>query len=117
MNKMKTQKAGRWKGWKLKTIKRSHVPEKKFDAVFENTDGRTKVQPFGQKGYNDFILYNSKYDSNTAKEHKKRYIARHRGMGETFRDPTKAQTLSRYVLWNKKTLKSSIRDYKQRFGL
>jgi hypothetical protein len=102
---------------RLKTIKRSHNPEKKFDAVFVRSDGSTITQPFGQKGYNDFIVYNTKYDSKTAKDHKRRYIARHRGMGETFTDPTKAQTLSRYVLWNKKTLKASIRDFKRRFNL
>jgi hypothetical protein len=106
----KTQKAGRWKGWKLKTIKRSHVPEKKFDAVFENTDGRTKVQPFGQKGYSDY----TKHKNPTRKQ---RYLARHSGMGEDWQDPTTAGALSKWVLWNKKTLKASIRDFKRRFNL
>jgi hypothetical protein len=106
----KTQKAGRWKGWKLKTIKRSHVPEKKFDAVFENEDGRTKVQPFGQKGYSDY----TKHKNPTRKQ---RYLSRHSGMGEDWNDPTTAGALSKWVLWNKKTLKASIRDFKRRFNL
>lgn len=112
---MKTRRTTR--RLRLKTIKRSHNPEKKYDAVFLKPDGSIKTQPFGQKGYNDFILYNSKNGSKIANEHKKRYIARHRGMGETFTDPVKAQTLSRYVLWNKPSFRESVADYKKRFNL
>lgn len=92
----------------LKAIRKSHNPEKKYDAVFVKKDGREIVTPFGQKGYSDFTKH-----KDTRRKH--RYIKRHRGMGETFRNPVKPQTLSRYILWNKKTLKASVRDYKQRF--
>lgn len=106
----KTQKAGRWRGWKLKTIRRSHNREKKYDAVFENVDGRTKTQPFGQKGYSDYTKHR-----NT--QRKKRYLDRHSGMNEDWNDPTTAGALSKWVLWNKKTLKASIKDFKRRFNL
>jgi len=94
---------------RLKTIRRSHKKEKKWDAVFEK-NGREKVVPFGQKGYSDFTHHRNE-------TRRLSYISRHRGMGETFKNPIKPQTLSRFILWNKKTLKSSIRDYKKRFGV
>jgi hypothetical protein len=41
---------------RLKTVRRSHVKEKKWDAVFEK-NGREVVTPFGQKGYSDFTKH------------------------------------------------------------
>lgn len=94
---------------KLKTIRRSRNPEKKFDAVFEK-DGREIVTHFGQKGYSDF----TKHKDVTRRQ---RYLRRHKGMGENWNDPTTPGALSRWVLWNKKTLRASIADYKRRFHL
>jgi hypothetical protein len=96
------------RGLRLKTIKRSHNPEKKWDAVFVKADGREIVQPFGQRGYSDF----TKHKNVTRKQ---RYIARHARMHEDWTDPTRAGTLSRFILWNKPTLRSSIRSYRKRF--
>jgi hypothetical protein len=93
----------------LKAIRKSHVAEKKFDAVFVKPDGREIVQPFGQKGYSDF----TKHKDVTRRT---RYLKRHRGMGEHWNDPTSAGALSRWILWNKPTFKASLVDYKRRFG-
>ena len=95
---------------RLKSVRPSQNPAKKWDATFEYADGHTKTTSFGARGMSDYTKHKDT-------RRKQRYIARHRGMGETFTDPVKAQTLSRYILWNKKTLKSSIRDYKQRFNV
>jgi len=95
---------------RLKTIRKSHVPEKKWDAVFVKSDGREIVTPFGQKGYSDF----TKHKNVTRRA---RYLTRHRGMGENWNDPTSAGALSRWVLWNKPTFKASVADYKKRFKL
>jgi len=92
----------------LKAIRKSHVAEKKFDAVFVKPDGREIVQPFGQKGYSDF----TKHKDVTRRT---RYLKRHRGMGEHWDDPTSAGALSRWILWNKPTFKASLADYKRRF--
>lgn len=94
---------------KLKAIRKSHIPEKKFDAVFER-NGREFVQPFGQRGYSDF----TKHKDVTRRT---RYLRRHRGMHENWNDPTTAGALSRWILWNKPTFKASLSDYKRRFGL
>ena len=96
------------RGLRLKTIKRSHNPEKKWDAVFVKPDGKQIVQPFGQRGYSDY----TKHKNLTRK---KRYIARHSRIHEDWNDPTTAGALSRWILWNKPSFKSSVADYKRRF--
>lgn len=94
----------------LKTIRKSHRPEKKFDAVFVKSDGREIVTPFGQRGYSDF----TKHKDETRRA---RYLRRHKGMGENWNDPTTPGSLARWVLWNKPTLRGSIKDFKQKFHL
>ena len=92
---------------RLKTLRRSHKKEKKWDAVFVK-DGRTKIVPFGQKGYSDYTKHHDK-------TRRQRYIDRHSGMGENWRDPATPGALSRYILWNKKTVRASLADFKKRF--
>lgn len=93
---------------RLKTLRRSHTKEKKWDAVFQTADGKTKVVPFGQKGYSDFTKHKDT-------QRRQRYIDRHSGMGEDWKDPTTPGALSRYILWNKKTLRGSLKDFKRKF--
>lgn len=94
---------------RLKTIKKSHRPEKKYDAVFER-NGRQKVISFGAAGMSNY----TKHKNATRKA---RYIKRHGGMGENWGKPDTAGALSRWVLWNKKSFRASVADYKRRFGL
>jgi hypothetical protein len=94
----------------LRSIRPSHKKEKKWDAVFVYPDGHTKTVPFGQKGYSD-------YTKHKTQKRKLRYLDRHRGMGEDWNDPTTPGALSRWVLWNKPTLRGSIKDFKKRFNL
>ena len=102
---------------RLKTIKRSHRHDKKWDAVFIKPDGREIVTPFGQKGYNDYIIYNQKLGKTTAKTRKQLYLKRHSGMGEHWNRPTTPGALSIWVLWNKPSFKASVNDYKKKFNL
>ena len=94
---------------KLKTIRKSHKPEKKYDAVFER-NGREKTISFGAAGMSDY----TKHKNATRKQ---RYIKRHSGMGEHWRKPDTPGALSRWVLWNKPTLAASVSDFKRRFGV
>jgi hypothetical protein len=89
---------------KLKSVRPSPRQDKKFVAEFD--DG-TKTH-FGAKGMSDFT-------KNKDEERKERYIARHK-VNEDWTDPTKAGTLSRFLLWNKPTLEASIADFKKRFN-
>lgn len=96
---------------RLKTIKKSHRPDKKYDAVFEK-NGREKTVSFGAAGMMNF----TKYNSASRKVHKARYIKRHSGMGESWGKPDTAGALSRWILWNKPSFRASVADYKKKFG-
>ena len=101
---------------KLKTLRKSLKPAKKYDAVFITDKDREKVISFGAAGYNDFILFNEKEGAKIANTHKERYLNRHRKR-EHWDKPDTPGALSRYILWNKKTLKASLQDYKKRFNV
>lgn len=96
--------------WKLISIKNSPREGKKKVAVFENRKtGRTKTTHFGASGYSDYTKHRDD-------DRKANYLSRHKTR-ENWRDPTTAGALSRWILWNKTTLKASIADFKRRFGL
>ena len=94
---------------RFKTLRRSRNPEKKWDVVFEK-EGKEKVVAFGARGYSDF----TKHKDVTRKA---RYIKRHSGMGEDWNKPDTPGALSRWILWNKPSLKGSLRDFRKRFSL
>jgi hypothetical protein len=94
---------------KLKTIKRSTRDGKKYMATFIMPSGRSKTTHFGAAGMSDFTKHKDA-------DRKKNYIARHRKR-ENWKDPTTAGALSRYILWNKPSLKASIANYKSMFKL
>lgn len=92
-------------------IVKSPLSNKKYRAIFDNG----KHTDFGASGYDDFIQY-SKQSKELAEKHKKAYIARHK-VNEDWADPYSSGCLSRFILWNKKSLKASIEDYKKRFNM
>jgi hypothetical protein len=97
-------------------ISRSSKPEKKLMAIFYDDEGKKmKTTHFGQRGASDYTKHGDK-------ERMERYLERHGGGFETstkedWKDPTTAGSLSRWILWNKPSLKGSFDDYKSRFGL
>lgn len=93
---------------KLKTLQPSHRADKKYDALFETSKGTTKTVPFGQKGYSDFTKHKDE-------DRKQRYIKRH--SNENWNKPDTAGALSRWILWNKPTLRESMKDFKKKFNL
>lgn len=90
---------------KLLKITKSTKKDKKYTAYF--SDGTHT--DFGAKGYEDYTTHKDE-------KRKKNYIARHKS-NEDWSNFKSAGALSRFVLWNKTTLKDSIADYKRRFGL
>ncbi len=94
---------------KVKIIK-STRKDKKLMAVFTDYEtGKTKIVHFGAAGYEDYTTH--KDDAR-----KKRYIDRHRS-NEDWNKYMTAGSLSRWILWNKTSLRASIQDYKKRFRL
>lgn len=98
---------------RLVSIKRAPANSpKKFVATFEITENgkkRSKKVSFGAKGYSDY----TKHKDSSRKE---RYLKRH-SRNEHWSNPMSPGALSRYILWNKSSLRGSISDYKRRFKL
>ena len=89
----------------------SDKPNKKFYIQYINPKtGREKKTYFGQAGANDYTI--TKDD-----EAKARYLKRHRGMGEDYTNIYTPGALSKFLLWNQKTLNKSIKDTNERFGV
>ena len=90
-------------------IKKSTNKDKKMMAIFYDEERKIKTSHFGASGYTDYTL---------SKDEKKKqaYLDRHR-TNENWNDYMSAGSLSRYILWNKKTISASIADYKKIFKL
>ncbi len=92
------------------TVKPSSKSGKKYMAIFEKKNGRTKTTHFGQSGAPDYTLTGDK-------DARSRYRIRHRKDLQT-NDPTRAGYLSYYILWgNSTSLRKNISTYKKRFNL
>ena len=94
---------------KLQSIKPTNsASEKRYTATF-TSEGKQKTVHFGLKGGRTFIDH---------KDEKKKsaYLARHK-VNENWNDPLTAGALARFILWNKPTLQSSIKDFRRRFDM
>jgi hypothetical protein len=90
---------------------KSDKPEKKFMIVYKNPEtDREKKLYFGQAGYEDYTTHKDD-------DRKARYIKRHRGMGEKWRDPTTSGFWALHVLWNQKSISASIKDTMEKFDI
>ena len=106
---------------KLLRIVKSSNSAKKWDAIFM-IDGKEKKVSFGQNGARDYTEVSDKsskwylpklVDRNVVRSS---YRRRHKKDLET-KDPMRPGYLSYYLLWDKKTLNSSIKSYKKKFKL
>jgi len=92
------------------TIKKSNKSGKKFMAIFEKDNGRSKTTHFGASGMPDYTLTGDK-------ERRRLYRQRHKKDLKT-NDPTRAGYLSYYILWGDSTsIRQNINNYKKRFNL
>ena len=91
----------------------SDKPDKKYFII---TSSNKKIY-FGQAGYNDYTIYYKNEGKDIADKKKKAYIARHSKMGEDWGKSgiDTAGFWSRFLLWNKPTIKESYNDIKKRF--
>lgn len=90
----------------LKTGNKKYIAE--FEIINKYGEKKKKTTKFGAKGMSDYTIHKDK-------ERRNRYIKRHVRDLRT-NDPTRAGYLSMYILWNKKTFKSSLSDYKSRLN-
>jgi hypothetical protein len=94
---------------RLVHIKKSHDGKHKYEAVFKSDNGRERTVKFGAVGYEDFTMHHDL-------KRKEAYLERHQSR-ETWSRPDTPGALSRWILWNKPTLKESVADFKRRFYL
>jgi hypothetical protein len=84
---------------------RSNRANKKY--YVRELDGNKTIH-FGDSRYEDYTMHR---DENR----KSRYLNRHKN--EDWNDASKAGFWSRWLLWNKKSIKSSIKDIQNKFGI
>jgi hypothetical protein len=84
-------------------IKRSDKPGKKFDAVVNDK----KVIRFGEAGASDFTQHKNE-------DRKNNYIQRHR-KNEQWNNPLTAAFYSRWINWEKPTLKEAVSNVNRKF--
>ena len=92
---------------KIIKIKKLKKGKKKYCIEFKKGDKKI-TRKFGARGMSDFTIHNDV-------KRRDRYIKRHKKDLKT-NDPTRPGYLSMYILWNKKTFKASLADYKKRLN-
>ena len=90
-------------------IKRSTRNDKRYQAIFTDSNNNTTTIHFGYDRGSTFIDHNNE-------DKKKAWIARHKIRGD-FNNYKSASSLAKHILWNKPTLTASINDYKKKFNL
>jgi hypothetical protein len=88
-----------------KLIKLNNNHAKKYLVI---TPDNKKIR-FGANGYSDYTIHKDP-------KRKERYIARH-SVNEDWSNLDMPGTWSRYILWNKPTITSSIRDMEKLFDV
>ncbi len=83
----------------------SENPKKKYKVI--TPEG--KIIRFGDGRYQDYTIH-------LDKNRRRLYLARHNSR-ENWEDLNKAGTWARFLLWNKKTIKASIKNMEQKFKI
>lgn len=91
------------------SITPSDRPEKRYKAVFTDTDGGKKTVHFGYKTGSTYI----DHKNNKIKD---AWIARHKVRG-SFNDYKSASSLAYHILWKYKSFNEAVRSYKNKFNL
>ena len=92
-------------------IKKSNKPEKRLKVIVKKDDKKKTIhfgsgKPTGTGAYPDHK--NDKTKQNWEARHKVR---------ENWNDPMTAGFWSKHILWNKKTIKDSIKDTGKKFNI
>ena len=84
-------------------IKPSSRKDKKYDAAIDDKN----TVSFGQRGASDFTIHKDT-------ERKQRYINRHK-KAEDWDNPKTAGFYSRWITWEKPTLKEAVNNVNKKF--
>jgi len=93
-------------------LEKSNLSGKKFKVTIHDTiQGTTRTVHFGATGYSDYTIHKDK-------ERMMRYTIRHQKRENWTRSGIyTAGFWSKWILWNKPSLRSSIQDTAKRFRL
>lgn len=78
-------------------------------TIMDIATGEIHRIKFGAKGYQDYTQHKDSARKNA-------YILRHKSK-EDWTNPLRPGTLSRFILWNKPDLHSSLNDYLSKFNI
>jgi hypothetical protein len=98
------------------------LTNKKFRIIFPPSPlaSRTTTKEFhidfGDLRYKDFIIYNLDFGKSVADIHRERYLSRHAPQ-EDWSNPYTAGFWSRFLLWEKRNLKSAIKNIEKMLGV
>jgi len=81
----------------------------RYTASFKYSDGKSVKVSFGDRRYESYIDHRDN-------SRKQRYLIRHH-VNEDWYNPMTKGALSRWVLWNKPTLRESVKDFKSFFRI
>lgn len=93
----------------LKAYIHKASPPHKYKVMLYKGDKKIKTISFGASGYSD-------YPTHKDIARKEKYIQRHKS-NENWKDPLTPGFWSRWLLWNKKSIKSSADDISKRFHM
>ena len=97
-------------------LKKSKRTNKKYVVKDEK-----RTIHFGDDRYRDFLLMNDRnskyYEPNPDERQRIKANYRNRHKGDNLENPFSAGALSYYLLWNKPTLRASIKDYESKFNI
>ena len=88
-------------------IKKSSKDDKKYDAIIQKENGRTKTISFGSAGMSDYTIHKDT-------ERKQRYLNRHK-KNEDWNDYETAGFYATRLLWNKPSLRENKKDTNNKF--
>ena len=96
------------KAYKFISLKKDTDGKHKLVATILNkATNREKRVRFGAIGYEDMTQHGDE-------ERKRNYLARH-AKNESWNDISTSGAWSRWLLWNKKSLRASLEDIKKKF--
>jgi uncharacterized protein YabN with tetrapyrrole methylase and pyrophosphatase domain len=100
-------------------LNKSTLKSKKYSAIFYNSETEKKIKTvnFGAHEMGDYLIYTKKDSKEVADLRKSLYIKRNQKRQSELWDnnPMSPAALSRWLLWNKDTMKDSVDDYINRF--
>lgn len=102
----------------LLSVKPSSRKDKRYTATFCLCEKKNQCEGSNHKQTSFGDPTATTYADGASEEKKKAYLARHsKSPGQDWSDPTSAGSLSRWLLWSKRSLREAVKEFKKKFKL